>query len=46
MILLANSLGVDALLTDEFNQLAGIHALVKGSTPIPTPRLLRNYSSC
>lgn len=43
-VLLANALGVDALLTDEFQQLARIHALVEGATLVPTPRLLHDYA--
>jgi predicted nucleic acid-binding protein len=43
-IVLANGLGVDGLLTDEFNQLARIHALVEGARLVPTPRLLRDYA--
>jgi len=43
-IVLANALGVDAVLTDEFNQLSRIHALTENATLVPTPRLLRDYA--
>ncbi|QSG14695.1 hypothetical protein [Halapricum desulfuricans] len=43
-IVLANALGVDALLTDEFTNLARVHALIEGATLVPTPRLLRDYA--
>ncbi|MFW6435426.1 MAG: hypothetical protein ACOCY1_03500 [Halovenus sp.] len=43
-IVLANAIDVDALLTDEFNQLARIHALIENSMLVPTPRLIRDYA--
>ena len=44
-IVLANTLDSDGLLTDEFNSLARIHAVVDDVTIVPTPRLFREYAS-
>lgn len=45
-IVLANTLGVDGFLTDEFggNDFAVIHAVLTGPRIVPTPRLLRDYA--
>lgn len=45
-IVLANALGVDAFLTDEFGgtNFALIHAVLRGPRIVPTPRLLREYA--
>lgn len=43
-IVLANAIHADALLTDEFTNLARIRALLSGPAAVPTPRLLRDYS--
>jgi predicted nucleic acid-binding protein len=43
-IVLANALDVDVFLTDEFRNLARIHALLETVQVVPTPRLLRDYA--
>ena len=45
-IVLANSLGVDGFLTDEFGgtNFALVHATLRGPRIIPTPRLIRDYA--
>ena len=44
-IVLANSLGVDGFLTDEFggSNFPLIHAALRGPRIVPTPRLIRDY---
>ena len=45
-LVLANALGVDAFLTDEFagSSFALVHASVASATIVTTPRLLRDYA--
>ncbi|WP_181685230.1 hypothetical protein [Halorhabdus salina] len=43
-IVLANALEADAIVTDEFRNLARIHALLDGVQLVPTPRLVRDYA--
>lgn len=45
-IVLANALGVDGFLTDEFGgtNFALVHAALSGPRIVPTPRLLRDYA--
>ena len=45
-IVLANSLGVDGFLTDEFGgtNFALVHAALRGPRIVPTPRLIRDYA--
>ena len=43
-ILLANARDTDAFLTDEFTNIARVHALLERATLVPTPRLLRDYA--
>ena len=45
-IVLANSLGVDGFLTDEFGgtNFPLIHAALRGPRIVPTPRLIRDYA--
>ena len=46
-IVLANSLGVDGFLTDEFGgtNFPLIHAALRGPRIVPTPRLIHDYAS-
>lgn len=43
-ITLSNAVEPDAFLTDEFTNLARIHAVVEAATLVPTPRLLWSYA--
>ncbi|CCQ33710.1 hypothetical protein HLRTI_001203 [Halorhabdus tiamatea SARL4B] len=43
-IVLANAVGADGLLTDEFQSLARVHALLEDVPLVTTPRLLRDYA--
>lgn len=45
-LLLANAVGVDAFLTDEFagSSFALIHARIADATVVTTPRLVRDYA--
>lgn len=45
-IVLANALGVDGFLTDEFGgtNFALVHAALQGPRIVPTPRLIRDYA--
>lgn len=46
VIVLANALGVDGVLTDEFGgtNVALVHAALRGERVVPTPRLLCEYA--